>query len=209
MTKRAYKKTGFTFIELIIAITIFSVIAVSVYSVLRVGVKLWCKTGPVIQANQSARFFFNTISSDLKNSVAYNKDKVNFEGGPQKISFMALVGASGQDILPHMELARVIYYYDRAKKAVVRAVAARAEGFDEDFARSSEILSDIETDDFKFEYCYKVASTATEYDYEWKNEWEDEDKDKGKIPRGIKVRAGEYSKIIFVPTGSLGGKDAQ
>ncbi|MDO8535444.1 MAG: prepilin-type N-terminal cleavage/methylation domain-containing protein, partial [Candidatus Omnitrophota bacterium] len=66
------KKKGFTFIELIVAITIFSIMAVSIYSVFRAGVRLWYRTNPLIQANQSTRYFFNTLSADLKNSVSYN-----------------------------------------------------------------------------------------------------------------------------------------
>ena len=220
MTRKMNKKKGFTFIELIIAITIFSVIAVSIYSVFRAGVRLWSGTNPLIQANQSTRYFFNTISSDLKNSVSYNAvstgiktfgssgEKIaNFEGEKQRISFMTLVDVSGAEVLPHTELARVIYSFDRSKKAVKRAVATKAEGLSEPLAKTAEILSDIDDKDFGFEYCYKVVSSPTEYGYEWKERWSDEDRDKGKIPRGVRVKAGAYSKTIFIPTGRLGGKD--
>ena len=214
------KKKGFTFIELIIAITIFSVIAVSIYSVFRAGVRLWAGTNPLIQANQSTRYFFNTISSDLKNSVSYNAispglktfglsedGRANFEGEEQKISFMTLVEVSAGSALPHAELARVIYSFDRSKKTVKRAVATKAEGLSEDRANIADILNDIDDKDFGFEYCYKVVSSPTEYDYEWKDAWADEDRDKGKIPRGVRVKAGSYSKTIFIPTGRLGGKE--
>lgn len=214
------KKKGFTFIELIVAVAIFSIIAVSVYSVFRAGVRLWYRTNPLIQANQSTRFFFNTISSDLKNSVSYNaistglktfgsseERRANFEGGEQKISFMTLVDVSGAGALPHTELARVVYSFDRSKKTVKRAVATKAEGFSEDHANAADLLNDIDDKNFGFEYCYKMTSSPTEYDYEWKDAWSDEDRDKGKIPRGVKVKAGVYSKTIFIPTGRLGGKD--
>ncbi len=214
------KKNGFTFIELIIAITIFSIIAVSVYSVFRVGVDIWHRTSPIIQTNQSFRFFFSTISSDLKNSVSYNavslgpktfasseKKCVNFDGEKQKISFMTLIDISGEGVLPHAELARVIYDFDRSGKTVRRSVATKAEGFSEDLAKPTDLLNDIEDKDFGFEYCYKRTSTATDHECEWKDAWEDDDRDRGKIPRGVKVKAGEYNKTIFIPTGTLGGKD--
>jgi len=220
MIKKMSKKKGFTFIELIIAVTIFSIIAVSIYSVFRAGVRLWYRTNPLIEANQSVRFFFNTISSDLKNSVSYNaisqgiktfgssdQKNANFVGEEQKISFMTLVDAAGAGALPHTELARVVYSFDRSKNTVKRAVATKAEGLSEDHAKETEILSDINDKDFGFEYCYIDVSSPTEYDYEWKDEWEDEDKDKGKIPRGVRVKAGVYSKTIFIPTGRLGGKE--
>lgn len=228
MTKKINKKKrftsrrawGFTFIELIIAITIFSIIAVSIYSVFRAGVRLWSRTNPIIQANQSTRYFFNTISTDLKNSVSYNaisqgpktfgsseEGSANFEGEEQKISFMTLVDVSAGSALPHTELARVIYSFDKSKKTVKRAVATKAEGLSEPLAKVADILNDIDDKDFGFEYCYKVAFSPTEYDYEWKDTWSDEDRDKGKIPRGVKVKAGVYDKTIFIPTGRLGGKD--
>lgn len=205
------KKAGFTFIELIIAVTIFSIVAVSIYSVFRIGVKLWYRTSPIIQSNQSFRLFFNTISMDLKNSVPYIKgnvkEKVNFEGQKQKISFIALVGTSGQGVLPHAELARIVYYFDRNKKTVRRAVATKSEGLSEDYAKATDILEDVEYKDFGFEYCYKITHSPTEYDYEWKDEWEDKERDNGKIPRGVRIKTGEYSKTIFIPTGTLGGDE--
>lgn len=214
------KRKGFTFIELIIAVTIFSIIAVSIYSVFRAGVRLWAGTNPLIQANQSTRYFFNTISKDLKNSVSYNavsqglktfgsseEESVNFEGEEQKISFMTLVEVSGSGGLTHAELARVIYSFDRSKKTVRRAVATKAEGLGEDNAKVAEILSDIDNKDFGFEYCYRLGASPTDYDYEWKDAWEGEDRDKGKIPRGVRVKAGAYSKTIFIPTGCLGGEN--
>jgi len=211
---------GFTFIEMIIAITIFSIIAVSIYSVFKAGVRLWSRTNPLIQANQSTRYFFNTISADLKNSVSYNavsqdikifgsseEKNANFEGEEQRISFMTSVDVSGAGILPHTELARVIYSFDRSKKTVKRAVATKAEGLSEDHAKAADILNDIDDEDFGFEYCYIIGASPTGYDYEWKDTWSDEDRDKGKIPRGVRIKAGTYSKTIFIPTGRLGGKD--
>jgi prepilin-type N-terminal cleavage/methylation domain-containing protein len=214
------KKNGFTFIELIIAVTIFSIIALSVYSVFRAGVRLWSGTNRLIRANQSARYFFNTISKDLKNSVSYNaaslalktfgssgSKRANFEGEKQRMSFITLVDVSEGSVPPHTELARVVYSFDKPGKAVARSVAAKAEGLNEDRAPAADILNDIDDKDFGFEYCYKVVSSPTEYDYEWKNTWSDEDRDKGKIPRGVKVKAGVYSKTIFIPAGKLGGVD--
>jgi len=208
-TRNIFKsgRRGFTLIELLIAAAIFSVIAVSIYSVLRAGVKLWYKTGSLIQINQSARFFFNTISSDLKNSVAYLDNGTNFEGEAQKMSFMTLVNSSGQGTLPDAELAKVTYYFDRKNRIVNRVVATGAEGFSGDFAVPEDILEDIDDKDFSFEYCYKKGASLTDYDYEWKDSWEDEDRDRGRIPRGVKVKAGGYDKTIFIPTGSLGGVD--
>jgi hypothetical protein len=141
----------------------------------------------------------------------YNNSAVkkitNFEGNRYEMSFIALIDSTGQGALPpHTELARVTYTFDRSNKAVKRAVATAAEGLDEDHAKGADILEGIEDKDSGFEYCYRLGASPTDYEYEWKDEWQDEDRDKGRIPRGVKVSVGEYSKIIFIPTGYLGGE---
>ncbi len=224
MNRKNKNDPGFTFIELIIAVTIFAIIAVSIYSTFSAGIRMWLKTSPMIEANQRYRVFFNTASLDLKNIVAYYpkltsatssfapssfssfgaEEPLNFEGEPDRISFMTIMNVSDQDGGIHGEIARVAYVYDKANKAVKRLVATKAEGFDEAKAKAVEMLSNIEAKDFGFEYCYKSStSSVSEYEYEWKEAWEGE-KNKQKIPRGVRVKAGELKKTIFMPTGVLG-----
>ncbi len=214
--KSGMKKSGFTFLELIIAVTIFSIIAVSIYSTFNAGIRVWLKTSPMIEANQALRVFFNTISLDLKNAVAYYEKtqiitkpgfgqdyegKINFEGKPDRISFMAVVNVSDESGL-HEELARVIYYHDKANKVVKRLVATKAEGFNEANAKVYDMLYNVKENDIRFSYCYKNMVSNSEYEYEWRDEWEE--KNVMNIPRGVKVRAGTFTKTIFIPSGDLG-----
>jgi len=215
--KKTLLKKGFTFIELIIAVTIFSIIAVSIYATFHAGIKIWLKTSPMIEANQSLRVFFNTISLDLKNAVAYYdkgqtlsksgfgqeyEGKINFLGTPEKISFITIINVSDPELGMREEPARVTYIYDKANKTIKRLVAAKEEGLDEANSKPSDMLSGIEEKDFGFEYCYKSMISNSDYEYEWKNEWEE--KNILKIPRGIRVNAGGFRKTIFVPSGELG-----
>jgi len=208
---------GFTFIELIIAVTIFAIIAVSIYSTFNAGIRVWLKMSPMIEANQQCRIFFNTISLDLKNAVAYYdisniltkqgfgqeyEGKINFEGRSDKISFMTIVNISDPDLGLREELAKVTYIYDKADKTIKRLVATKAEGLNEENAKSSDMITGIDGKDFGFEYCYKSMTSNTDYDYEWKDAWED--KNVQKIPRGVRVKTGEFKKTVFIPTGVLG-----
>lgn len=203
-------KRAFTFIELIIAAAIFSIIAVSVYSVFNAGVRVWLKTNPIIEGNQSMRVFFNMISVDLKNAVIYSTatGSENFKGEANEISFITLVNVSGKDSAPHAELARVSYSFgtDKDKKTVniKRLVAARDEGLDEFNAKGEALLSSsgISEEDVGFEYCYKESTPDIEYAYEWKNMWDDT----SKIPRGVSIKLGEFRKVVFIPTGELGAE---
>ena len=217
MKRTGKNDPGFTFIELIVAVTIFAIIAVSIYSTFNAGIRVWLKTSPMIEANQQNRTFFNTIALDLKNAVAYYdvsnvltkpgfgqeyEGKINFKGEPDKISFMTVVNISDPDLGLCEELAKVTYIYDKTDKAVKRLIATKAEGLNEENARSMDMLTGVEEKDFGFEYCYKSMTTNTDYECEWKDAWED--KNVQKIPRGVRIRAGEFKKTVFVPTGELG-----
>ena len=223
MTKNT-KEEGFTFIELIVAVTIFAIIAVSIYSTFNAGVRMWLKTSPMIEADQGMRIFFNTASLDLKNSVAYYpkpvsatstfaptafssygvEEPLNFEGEQDRISFMTVINVSDPDGRIRGEIARVAYIYDKTNKCVKRLVATKREGFDDAKAIAVEMIRPIDGKDFGFQYCYKSAtSSANDYEYEWTDTWEGE-KNKQKIPRGVKIKAGEFTGTVFIPTGELG-----
>lgn len=200
MKKRSL--SAFTFIELIIAITIFSIIAVSIYSTVRAGIRVWHRANSVIEVNQEMRIFFDMVSSDMKNAVAYytttSEGRMNFEGMPSRISFMTLVNVSGQDVALHQELARVAYYFDTSSKSIKRILATKEAGFNETNGITAELVNNI--DAVSFNYCYKPLSS--EDDYVWKDVWEDG----GRIPRGVRIKTGSFEKTIFIPTGELGGE---
>ena len=63
---------AFTFIELLIAFTIFSIIAASMYCTLNAGIKVWTRGNEIIRENQGMRIFFDTVNQDLKNAVSYS-----------------------------------------------------------------------------------------------------------------------------------------
>lgn len=211
------RRAGFTFIELIIAVTIFAIIAVSIYSTFHAGLKMWLKTSPMIEANQSLRVFYNTISLDLKNAIPYYakantlskpqfggayEGKINFEGAADRMSFVTIIGVSDPETGLSEEPARVTYIYDKAAKTVRRLVAAKAEGLKEENSKTSDMLTDVDEKDFGFEYCYKNMISNTEYEYEWRNSWEE--KNVQKIPRAVRIKAGGYRKTVFISTGELG-----
>ncbi|MBI3601490.1 MAG: prepilin-type N-terminal cleavage/methylation domain-containing protein [Candidatus Omnitrophica bacterium] len=191
---------GFTFIELLVALTIFSIIAVSVYAVFHAGVKMWFKTNILTDDTQTKRVFFNTISRDLKNAISYTKGGVNFQGAPQRISFMTTMEVAGQDAPLHWELAKVVYVFDKDSQSVKRLVATKQEGLDEAKARSEEFFQNIKEKDFGFTYCYKDPYSVGEVTYQWQDAWHEQ----AKIPRGVRVNLGELRKVILLPTGELG-----
>lgn len=216
--KRRRSLTGFTFIELTIAVTIFSVIAVSIYSVFNAGLRTWKRTSPIIEENQATRFFFDIIAKDLKSAICYknNPDYINFDGESQRISFWALVEVLGENNAITTELAKVTYFLETepvkpgakstGAKVIARNVATILDGFKENPEKTEQLISGVKENDFGFEFCYKEpGSSQTEYAYIWdKDEWNDKTGKKSVIPRGVRIRLGTLTKTVFIPTGELG-----
>ena len=211
------KRRGFTFIELIIAVTIFAIIAVSIYSTFSAGIRIWLKTSPMIEENQRFRVFFNTISTDLKNAIPYYDNSValakpgfgeeyegqiNFSGASDRITFMAVISIADPEKGLREEPALVTYLYDKADKTVKRLVATKTEGLNGDNVKGADMLSGVEEKDFGFQYCYKSMTSNSDYEYEWRDAWED--KNVQNIPRAVRIRVGELRKTVFIPTGMLG-----
>ena len=206
------KRSAFTFIELTIAVLIFLIIAVSIYSTFRAGLKVWERSNPIIESNQSMRVFFYTISRDLKNAVSYlpltgtgtgtdasASPVENFNGKTDSITLWTVVNSAGA--ADGMELAKVIYSIDKSAGTLTRSVAGMAAGFDEKLAKGTVVLKNIGEGTAYFKYCYKAAQ-STNSGYGWKDEWADH----AKIPRGVKITANGYTKTVFIPTGELGAE---
>ena len=97
--------TGFTFIELLIALTIFSIIATGIYYTLNAGTVIWRRANVQIGENQKIRVFFNTISRDLRNAISFSG--VSSEWTEDSVSFHTIADVSSAEET-HRELVRRI-----------------------------------------------------------------------------------------------------
>jgi len=209
--KQKYEN-AFTFIELLVAVTIFAIIAASIYYTFNAGIKIWSRGNAVIEDNQRLRVFFEVISQDARNAISNLGKDAEFNiissWESQRISFPTLIGAF-DNVAKNPELARVSYYFESSGGKVKRIQATLKDGFIEDTAEEEVLLENLK--DFGFEYCYE--STLTEGEYEWREEWLDEDN----IPRGVKIKVvlkdelldkeRTFESIVLIPVGVLGKEE--
>jgi len=207
-------KTGFTLIELFIAISIFAVVAIALYSTFFAGISIWKRSAEGGDVYQNIRFILDDMTKDLKNSVyMYSNEEGSiyaFSGTDEEISFITLEDVTSEEETSRRELVKAAYRFDKTEDSLIRAKADKSMGFDIEKAEEEIVLKDIE--DFKFEYCYETDSDIEPY--EWKEEWEE---DKKKIPRGVRVsfhsmaererRPVKFTKTIFILTGVLGEEE--
>lgn len=196
--KSMRNRRGFTFIEMLLAIAIFSFIATGLYGALRSGYKLWNRSDENSRTHQNWRSFDIHVTRDLRNALDYSED-LPFEASDKKMSYMTLVadyrgGHAGS------RLTRVIYEVDDADNVLLRKVADVSAGFDEKFARAAR-LADLEGNlkGLRFDYCYYDESSE---DCEWIPEWEAK-----QPPKLIRIQGASWKKVIFVPLGTYGVRD--
>ncbi|MDD5680592.1 MAG: prepilin-type N-terminal cleavage/methylation domain-containing protein [Candidatus Omnitrophica bacterium] len=208
------QNNAFTFIELLIALSIFAVVAVTLYSTFFAGLSVWKRSGDGSDVYQDIRTVFDDMARDFRNMIYFTKDKESmyiFSGMPKEIILMTLEEGASEKMEPYREVVKVTYSFDDTKGELIRQRAALAFGFDLKKAEKEVLLKDL--GDFKFEYCY--YSGDEDEPYLWQEEWKDEDE---KTPRGIRITAvlkngkggeemSKITRVIFIPTGILGKKE--
>lgn len=88
-------KKGFTFVELIIALTIFAIIALGIYSTFSTGLTTYKRSEGAGRLQQEARWALDRMAKELRDAVIYNfgadEEESSFSGERDKISFLSLV----------------------------------------------------------------------------------------------------------------------
>lgn len=195
-------ENGFTFLELLIAVTIFSVVAVAIYSSFNVGIRAWGKTEGSYKIRQEARHAFDTLERDLRRAIKFTlKDPENplveidsFEGSSSRFSFWR----------PREEgVFKVTYLFDKEAKALYYLSQPYKEALTGAEGVKSLLASGVSG--LKVKYAYLDGDEVI-----WQDDWRD--KEHG-IPMGVKAALSynsdkegqtvEFDDTVFIPTGVI------
>ncbi len=166
--------TGFTFIEILLAMALFSVVAVTMYSLLGAGMEIWKRGQYDGGLYQQARLTLNMLARELKNAppVYYKKLDLFFEGENNKISFPSLINAAAPDKESQFALGRVSYFLEQSQGRDFYTLKRWEESFT-DIQGKTESLPEIlavEVKDLKFQYYYEKKE-GEEVHSQWQDEW--------------------------------------
>ncbi len=153
------KNRGFTAVELIVAVCIFSMMAFAVYSVLSVGLNAYKRIKGFAGSQNDALLAFEKIERDIGNTFTING--MEFTGSASSFSFPDTAGAAGP-------VVKTTYYFDDEAGNLIRKEQAYAAAVkkSEDEGTTSVELSPLK--ELKFEYCrYDEEKEACE----WKDKW--------------------------------------
>jgi len=184
------KNNGFTAVELIVAVCIFSMMAFAAYSALSVGLNAYKRIKGFAGSQNDALLAFEKIERDISNTFMING--IEFTGSASSVSFPDTSGAAGP-------VVKTTYYFDAEAGNLIRqeqAYAAAMKKSEEEGITSVE-LSPLK--ELKFEYCrYDEEKEACE----WKDRWSGTEP-----PIAVKVEAAfdsggktvKVKRIVLIP----------
>ncbi|MFH1621947.1 MAG: prepilin-type N-terminal cleavage/methylation domain-containing protein [Candidatus Omnitrophota bacterium] len=204
-------RAGFALVELLVAISIFSVVMTVVYATLYTSIKAYHRTQGELRLNREVNQILDRLSLELRNCYDAEYDAENDKGGfladAQSLDFFTIQNIYSQEDF-RKTLARFSYNF-RDNKLFKKTQVDKDAFLNEVDFPEEELISDIQELIFSYLY-FKSERLEKEFEYEWKPEWID----KSRVPRGIRielVRYDPYNEIslslkryIFIQQGEIG-----
>ncbi len=207
---------GFTFLELLIAVTIFSIVAVAIYSSFNVGIRAWRKTEESYKVRQEARHALDTIGRELRCAISFKlknpepppENKDSFEGFSDEVSFWrtAKNGIFKITYALVKEDSETATEEERETKSLCR-ISQTYEQFVKDEKTESILVSGLSG--FQLQYAFK-----NEEKIYWGGDW---NKQGANIPLGVRVilyfpigdeeKSVGFSETVLIPTGTIDKKE--
>lgn len=177
---------GFTFLELMISLTIFSLVAVIVYATLNLGARATERGEVRALENQRARAALALISRQLKSAYplvlhAEGETFIYFDGQPDQLSF---ISAAGRPEVGGLEKVTYFLREQQGQRSLwvrISAPALPADVLDEregGLEQEAEVLPQVES--LTWEYFGKVQDRE-----EWHESWSG--KEERKLPTAIRL----------------------
>ncbi|MBN2119433.1 MAG: type II secretion system protein [Candidatus Omnitrophica bacterium] len=179
-------RKGFTLIELVVALTIFSFIALSVGATFFAGAKMWQRGQKISFAQTQALLTFEKISQDISGCI--ETDLVAFEADRQSLSFAALLGDN---------LTKISYEFKLTDKSLWRSEQSLKDIINEEENISKKKMLALK--DFKLSIFY---FNDIKLEYDWTDQWKDEDSIPAAVKLEIKTKDETFTKTIFIPAAS-------
>ncbi|MBI4698378.1 MAG: type II secretion system protein [Nitrospirae bacterium] len=182
-------RSGFTLLELIIAITILSIVVAIVGSGFRLGIRAWEKGEAETQETQRLRALSGLISQTIKSAfpyqVTYEEEKVILFQGEKDFILFATTSDTG--------FKWVRYAYKDGKLILTEGILPDKKFTDK--IKEDEEIIDSDVGEVKFEYL------SAKKDEGWKESWDMGDG----IPPAVRVKVGYFQPFLISIT--MGAKE--
>ncbi len=117
---RSVRESGFTFVELLVTLTLIGLVGAATVAMLAGGIRVWERTQGSSVSSQQMQLAFETMRRDLHNSCLFHP--IPFEGAYDTFSFPAkLERETAQDGSVIREVGRLGYYLNEREGLLCRS----------------------------------------------------------------------------------------
>ena len=184
------KKTGVTFVELLVVTCLLAALSLATYSLISAGVRVYKKVNSDVPSIEAA-IFLERFSFDLRNSFTY-KD-IEFTGSREKFECAAFVDSAKLGV---RTVGKVAYIYDAFSGMLRRRISNYSQAYSGGYETEQE-LPDVAS--LKFSYYYYAKEKD---EYLWLEEWTEK-----KLPLAVRVEfevardghSASYIKTVSIP----------
>ncbi len=152
--RRGFGLGAFTLVEILLVVSLFAVTSIAIYQTFASGVKIWnyaAKSFP----EEDVLLTFERITRDVHNAFYFSL--FEFKGEPSDLRCTTLIitkadPRAGASDLYVTQIGRVRYFFDQAKKQVLRQQADYGQATKDRWQPTSVVARGIEQLSFKYLY---------------------------------------------------------
>ena len=167
MDNGLWTRQGFTLIEMLIVLAMFSLIGLAVVATLSNGIKIWQRLNQV-NKQEDINIFFEKFTSELRNTFRFNT--IKFQGQKEKISFATFVTTPGSRQAQLTGIGEVTYSYDKKKKQLSKQVRNYSQIYKDEAGKNGVLFENVES--VRFDYYFY---NSEEKEYIWLEDWQIEE----------------------------------
>lgn len=169
-------KGAFSLIEVLVVTGVLGAVGLVIGSALAAGIRVWERAKVVNGPREEADLVVTRFARELMNACPFYA--LEFEGAPERVAFPAILARQDEEGAERETFGEVVYSYNRAKKALIRTVAAypREPGAKQ---ASETVLADVVALQLRY---LKRARTAGEK-WEWLDSWSEQ----SRFPHGVRL----------------------
>ena len=163
MINKGLKRNGFTFIEILLAVSLVGLISLALYQSLSNGIRIW-KHAQRFVVEEDVAIFLEKISHDLRNTFYYSL--VSFESKGNKIAFPTIVRTLEDKRRAYGrtnyidQIGKVEYSFDKAHKTIFRRQANYGQAMKKKYGVKRVLAEPVHS--LRFLYYYSEAGDYEE-----------------------------------------------
>ena len=191
------KRWGFTLIEILIALTLFSLILVMVFSTLHSSNKSWQASDKQSELNDERRLVFNFIRKQLSETIPLilvdgKKNNVIFKGEPEEVYFVSrLPSHRGGGGLHLLSLTVSEQEDDSSLILEYQPITANMELYEDSPEANIKTVSLVNNIN-SIEYAY-FGKKKDDKESSWHDEWQDEER----LPKILRMQISSNNEAFW------------